>query len=68
VKSSHLFISESLVFLEPKGINKYVELYIFPLILVCLVKDKYRMRVLENRVLRGIFEPERDGVTRRWRK
>jgi hypothetical protein len=67
VKSSHLFISESLVFLEPKGL-KYAELYIFPVILFCLVKDEYRMRVLENRVLRGIFEPERDEVTGRWKK
>jgi len=27
-----------------------------------------RMRMLENRVLRGIFEPERDEVTGRWKK
>jgi hypothetical protein len=26
------------------------------------------MRVFENRVLRGIFEPRRDGVRRKWRK
>jgi len=51
-----------LVFLEPKGL-KYAELYVFPVILVCLVKDEYRIRVLENRVQRGIFEPERDKVT-----
>jgi hypothetical protein len=67
VKCSHLFISEALVFPEPKGL-KYAELYIFPVIMVCLVKDEYRMKVLENRVLRGIFEPERDEVTGRWKK
>ena len=26
------------------------------------------MRVFENRVLRGIFGPKRDKVTRKWRK
>jgi hypothetical protein len=26
------------------------------------------MRVLEKRVLKGIFGPKRDGVTRRWRR
>jgi hypothetical protein len=26
------------------------------------------MRVFENRVLRGIFEPKRDEVTGEWRK
>jgi hypothetical protein len=27
-----------------------------------------RLRVFENRVLRGVFGPERDEVTREWRK
>jgi hypothetical protein len=28
----------------------------------------YKLRVFENRVLRRIFGPKRDGVTRGWRK
>jgi hypothetical protein len=28
----------------------------------------FRLRVFENRVLRGIFGPKRDGVTGEWRK
>jgi len=30
--------------------------------------DKYRLRVLENRMLRKIFGPKRDEVTREWGK
>jgi hypothetical protein len=30
--------------------------------------DERRLRVFENRVLRGIFGPERDEVTGEWRK
>jgi hypothetical protein len=29
---------------------------------------EYRLRVFENWVLRGIFGPKRDEVTREWRK
>jgi hypothetical protein len=29
---------------------------------------KHKLRVFENRVLRGIFGPKRDGVTGGWRK
>jgi hypothetical protein len=32
------------------------------------VREKYKLRVFENRVLRRIFEPKRDGVTGGWRK
>jgi hypothetical protein len=32
-----------------------------------LTKDR-RLRVFENRVLRRIFGPKRDGVTEEWRK
>jgi len=32
------------------------------------LKDKRRMRVLENRVLRRMFGPKRHEVTREWRK
>jgi hypothetical protein len=36
--------------------------------LVCHVKGKNRLRVFENRVLRRIFGPKRDEVTRGWKK
>ena len=32
------------------------------------LKEERRLRVLENRVLRGIFGPTKDEVTRKWRK
>ena len=32
------------------------------------LRDERRLRVFENRVLRIIFGPERDEVTREWRK
>jgi hypothetical protein len=32
------------------------------------LRDEHRLRVLENRVLRGIFGPKRDGVTGEWRR
>ena len=32
------------------------------------LREKHRLRVLENRVLRRIFRPKRDAVTREWRK
>jgi hypothetical protein len=28
-----------------------------------ILSEEHRLRVLENRVLRGIFGPKRDGVT-----
>ena len=31
------------------------------------MREEHRLRVFENRVLRRIFEPKRDGVTE-WRK
>jgi hypothetical protein len=31
-------------------------------------KEEQRLRVFENRVLRGIFGPKRDEVTGEWRK
>jgi hypothetical protein len=35
----------------------------------CLaLREEHRMRVFENRVLRSIFRPKRDEVTRDWRK
>ena len=32
------------------------------------VREERRLRVFENRVLRRIFGPKRDGVTGEWRK
>ena len=32
------------------------------------MREKCRLRVFENRVLRRIFGPKRDEVTRKWRK
>jgi hypothetical protein len=32
------------------------------------LREEYRLRVLENRVLRRIFGPKRDEVTGGWRK
>jgi hypothetical protein len=32
------------------------------------LKDEHRLRVFENRVLRKIFGPKRDKVTRDWRR
>jgi hypothetical protein len=32
------------------------------------LREKHRLRVFENRVLRRIFGPKRDEVTRGWRK
>jgi hypothetical protein len=32
------------------------------------VREEHRLRVFENRVLRRIFGPRRDEVTRGWRK
>jgi hypothetical protein len=32
------------------------------------LREERRLRVCENRVLRRIFEPKRDEVTREWRK
>jgi hypothetical protein len=32
------------------------------------LRDEHRLRVFENKVLRRIFGPTRDEVTREWRK
>jgi hypothetical protein len=32
------------------------------------LREEHKLRVLENRVLRRIFRPRRDDVTRDWRK
>jgi hypothetical protein len=33
---------------------------------LCLLSEEHRLRVFENRVLRKIFGPKRDEVTREW--
>ena len=57
--------------------NLKIKIYktkIFPVVLCgcetwsLILKDKRRMRVLENRVLRRMFGPKRHEVTREWRK
>jgi hypothetical protein len=32
------------------------------------LREERRLKVFENRVLRGIFGPKKDEVTREWRK
>jgi hypothetical protein len=32
------------------------------------LREEHRLRVFENRILRGIIGPKRDAVTRGWRK
>jgi len=47
---------------------------IFPVVLYecetwsLTLREERRMRVFENRVLRRVFGPKRDEVTREWRK
>jgi hypothetical protein len=36
--------------------------------MVSEVREEHKLRVFENRVLRKIFGPKRDGVTGGWRK
>jgi hypothetical protein len=33
-----------------------------------MLREEHKLRVFENRVLRRIFGPKRDGVTGAWRK
>jgi len=37
-------------------------------VLNLVLREEHRLRVFENRVLRRIFGPKRDEVTREWRK
>jgi hypothetical protein len=34
----------------------------------CTLREEFRLRVFENRVLRRTFVPKREEVTREWRK
>ena len=58
-----------------KNLNiKIYRTIIFPVVLygcetwLLTLREERRLRVLENRVLRGIFGPKRDEVTGEWRK
>jgi len=49
--------------------NNVYDVYDCMILLVPLtLREERRLRVLENRVLRRIFGPKRDEVTREWRK
>ena len=62
-----------------KLLSKYIKIKIYRNIILPVVLygcetwsltlwDEHRLRVFENRVLRRIFGPKRDGVTGEWRK
>jgi hypothetical protein len=57
--------------------NIYIKIYrtiILPVVLdgcetwSLTLREEHRLRVFENRVLRRIFGPKRDGVTGEWRR
>ena len=53
---------------------RYKKRIIFPVVLYgcetwsLTLRQEYRLRVLENRVLKRIFGPKREEVTEEWRK
>jgi hypothetical protein len=53
---------------------KIYRIIIFPLVLYgcevwsLILREERRLKVFENRVLRRVFGPKRDEVTREWRK
>jgi hypothetical protein len=49
-------------------INIDQSFWIPPKIFCIRLREEYRLRVFENRVLRGIFGPKRDEMTEDWRK
>jgi hypothetical protein len=58
---------------KDKGIKIYRTI-ILPVVLYgcetwyVTLREEHRLRVFENRVLRGIFGAKRDGVTGEWRR
>jgi len=70
------FIAESFVF--QFSIQKFeIKIYrtiILPVVFygcetwLLTLREEYRLRVFDNRVLRRIFGPKRDEVTEKWRK
>ena len=68
-----------LFYLFRKGFHKNLKIKIYgtiilPVVLygcetwLLILREEHRLRVFENRVLRRIFGPKRDGVTGEWRK
>jgi hypothetical protein len=66
-------------FLSSRLLSKHVKVRIYETIILPVVlygcetwsltlREEHKLRVLENRVLRRIFWPKRDGVTEGWRK
>ena len=58
---------------------KYIQIKIYRTVILCVVlyvcetwsltlREERRLRVFDNRVLRGIFGSKRDEVTGEWRK
>jgi hypothetical protein len=67
------------IFLSFRLLSRYVKVKIYKSIILTVVlygcetwplslREKYRLRLFENRVLRTIFGPKRDEVTGEWRK
>jgi hypothetical protein len=65
--------------LSSSFLSKNIKIYIYRTIILPVVlyvcetwlltlREEHRLRVLENRVLRRLFEPKRDEVTGWWRK
>jgi hypothetical protein len=65
--------------LSSRLLSKYVKVRIYKTITLPVVlygcetwplrvREEHKLRVFENRVLRRIFGPKRDGVTGGWRK
>jgi hypothetical protein len=48
--------------------NFMVYIYTSLSLLSVTLRDEHRLRVFENRVLRGLFGPKRDKVTGEWRR
>jgi hypothetical protein len=55
------------VFRRNNNSNIYCIIYIYITWSVTL-REEHRLRVFENRVLRGVFGSKRDGVTGEWRR
>jgi hypothetical protein len=45
-----------------------MKIRIYKTIILPTVREEHKLRVFENRVLRRIFGPKRDGETGGWRK
>ena len=60
--------------LLPKNVKVIYRTIILPVVVYgcetwsLTLKEERRLRVFENRMLRRIFGPKRDGVTGEWRK